>query len=80
MQATWVQDMNAATDEWKFIVDGRNTYGYIHNYPGSNDYCWQAVRNEHRISGLAVALCSYMSQYSTNKTLTILVKHQIEPE
>lgn len=52
MQATWIQDMTAATDQWRFLVDGCDTYGYIHNYAGSNDYCWQAIRGGARVSGI----------------------------
>lgn len=47
----WVKDDRAATDEWNRQISFR-IYGYIHQYPNSNSYCWQAVRGDFRLSAI----------------------------
>lgn len=56
---TWVQNTEHPTDQWDIVISGsiyldNRIYGHITQYEGSDSYCWQAVRGEDRLSGIAV--------------------------
>lgn len=48
---TWIQDPTAPTDKWTRRIE-YCVYGYICQYEGSNDYCWQARRGGHVLTGI----------------------------
>ena len=52
MHEGWVQNTKAETDQWDRVFAER-TYCHISQYSGSEEYCWQAVRGDFRLAGLA---------------------------
>lgn len=61
MPNTWEQDVHAIAEQWDFVIaDG--IYGHITNYAGTDDYCWQAVRNEFRLAGIIAGRDAAMRQ------------------
>jgi hypothetical protein len=52
MPDKWTRNDNASTEEWRRNLEA-GIYGYISQYAYSETYCWQAVRGDFRLSGLA---------------------------
>lgn len=61
MQNTWEQNMQAATDQWDWVIDA-GTYSHITQYSGTEDYCFQAIRGEFRLAGIIAGRSSAMLQ------------------
>jgi len=50
-KAKWVKNDRAQTDTWEKRLE-EGVYAIISQYENSGDYWWQAVRGEHRLSGI----------------------------
>lgn len=61
MQNAWKQNTQTDTDQWDWEIADR-TYGLITQYAGTDRYCWQAVRSDFRLSGIAVGRDAAISQ------------------
>lgn len=61
MQNTWEQNMQAATDQWNWVIDDV-TYAHITQYSGTENYCFQAKRGDYRLAGIIAGRSSAMRQ------------------
>jgi hypothetical protein len=57
----WIQEHGASTDTWRLGLDSV-TYALIIQYAGTDQYCWQAVRGDFRLSGIASGRAAAMSR------------------
>lgn len=53
MKNTWKQMPDAATDEWDWVISG-DSRCHATQYAGTENYCWQGVRGDFRLSGIVV--------------------------
>jgi len=60
-QNTWKQNTEADTDQWNLEIADR-IYCHITQYAGTASYCWQAVRSDFRLLGIAVGRDAAISQ------------------
>lgn len=70
MQNAWKQNEQADTDQWDWEISDR-TYSHITQYAGKNSYCWQAVRGDFRLSGIAIGRDAAISQAEEIMTLPV---------
>jgi hypothetical protein len=66
--SAWTQDLGAKTDTWTRETDYR-TYCRISQYEGSDRYCWQAVRGDHRLADIVTGRAAAMAQADATMAL-----------